>query len=524
MYFILALALFYFCDAAFPISGQHYAINVQNQISLGKNGIVYGKVDTESFHRHGWYKLHINTNTNAVSDQQLAYSAGYLEGVLMNEQIFEGFATFALTSGGIMQSSHIQNFVSQQLTFVENNIKTNKTAYWTHIDITLSQLRGIYAGYNANVTIKAHNISWIDFVMFQMEDELGDILQSFSTDEDTPIRSKFDEHCSVLVRVNSNGSSLFASHDTWSGFETMLRVYKYYNFNFAAPMTSATSIGFSGYPGTLVSSDDYYTTHPSNLVVMETTNDVFVQSLYSQFVTTQTVPFWLRIAVANRISKGGAEWARNFGYFNSGTYNNQYQVVDYKLFTPYKPLVNNLLWIVEQIPGYIVSADMTSTLRTQGFWPSYNIPYFPFIYNTSGYPQQFQQFGNEFSYSMCARAQIFRRDAGKVEHMQAMKSIMRYNNYQNDPLSLKDACKQISARCDLNTPWSQNTLNGFSAFGAIDCKVTDNLLLPLQQSEIVCGPTWDDQPPFAWTRQWNSTPHFGTPKLFAFEFHKVANH
>lgn len=56
---------------------------------------------------------------------------------------------------------------------------------------------------------------------------------------------------------------------------------------------------------------------------------------------------------------------------------------------------------------------MTSTLVTQGFWPSYNIPYFPFIYDISGYPAQYKLYGNEYSYTMCARAQIFRRDAGK---------------------------------------------------------------------------------------------------------------
>jgi len=102
---------------------------------------------------------------------------------------------------------------------------------------------------------------------------------------------------------------------------------------------------------------------------------------------------------------------------------------------------------------------------------------------------------------------------------------MRYNNFQNDPLSLQDACKSIAARCDLNTPWSANTLNGFNAFGAIDCKVTDNTLLPQQKSDIVTGPTWDDQPPFAWTNQWTTAkagPHYGTPRVFAFDFMRVS--
>src|SRR5256885_661414 len=34
----------------------------------------------------------------------------------------------------------------------------------------------------------------------------------------------------------------------------------------------------------------------------------------------------------------------------------------------------------------------------------------------------------------------------------------------------------ILARCDLNPPWAVNTLNPWSAFGATDTKITDELL------------------------------------------------
>jgi hypothetical protein len=64
-----------------------------------------------------------------------------------------------------------------------------------------------------------------------------------------------------------------------------------------------------------------------------------------------------------------------------------------------------------------------------------------------------------------------------------MKRIMRYNDYQNDELSLQDACRGISARCDLNVPWnSENSLNGFVPFGGIDAKVTQR---KTSQKEVV---------------------------------------
>ena len=52
----------------------------------------------------------------------------------------------------------------------------------------------------------------------------------------------------------------------------------------------------------------------------------------------------------------------------SGTYNNQYMIIDLKLFTPGKQLKNGLLTIIEQIPSLVVYADATDTL-TRGYWP-----------------------------------------------------------------------------------------------------------------------------------------------------------
>jgi len=297
----------------------------------------------------------------------------------------------------------------------------------------------------------------------------------------------------------------------------MLRIYKFYELNFNLPSTKSPIVAFSGYPNCLQSTDDFYITS-QKLVVAETTNDVFNNSLYSTYIHTETVPEWIRIILANRMAGSGAEWVDIFGYLNSGTYNNQWQIVDYKLFTPGSNPPPGTLWIAEQIPGYIVSADQTSTLLEQGFWPSYNIPYFTSIYDLSNYPAYFAKYGDMFSYSKCARAQIFHRDAHAVETMDDMKRIMRYNEYQTDPLSLKDACRGISARCDLNVPWLNNSLNGLAAFGGIDSKITNEKIVSNFEAFVIGGPTWDSQPPFAWTQQWKHVPSFGCPTVYDFDW------
>eukprot|EP01126_Amoeba_proteus_P031935 TRINITY_DN3122_c0_g2_i21.p1 TRINITY_DN3122_c0_g2~~TRINITY_DN3122_c0_g2_i21.p1 ORF type:complete len:123 (+),score=12.56 TRINITY_DN3122_c0_g2_i21:414-782(+) len=96
-------------------------------------------------------------------------------------------------------------------------------------------------------------------------------------------------------------------------------------------------------------------------------------------------------------------------------------IIDYKLYSPGQPLQPGTLWIAEQIPGYVETADVTDVLSQDGYWASYNIPYFPSIYNMSGYPAYYQKCGNSWSYSQCARAQIFRRDQSQVHTMEDMK-------------------------------------------------------------------------------------------------------
>jgi len=123
-----------------------------------------------------------------------------------------------------------------------------------------------------------------------------------------------------------------------------------------------------------------FTTSYSKLVVMETTNDVWNRDLYVS-VTPFSLLSWVRVLVANRMATGGKNWVDIFSRYNSvrttphsptltthcfslqGTYNNQWMAVDYSLFTPHQPLKDNLVWIAEQLPGYIQSADVTSYLR-----------------------------------------------------------------------------------------------------------------------------------------------------------------
>uniref|UniRef100_A0A0K8RLY8 Phospholipase B-like n=1 Tax=Ixodes ricinus TaxID=34613 RepID=A0A0K8RLY8_IXORI len=97
----------------------------------------------------------------------------------------------------------------------------------------------------------------------------------------------------------------------------------------------------------------------------------------------------------------------SLGGLNSGTYNNQWMVLDYKLFTPRKAIGKNVLWILEQMPNLIKSEDLSEYLQKQSYWASYNVPFFPAIFNISGQPDMVKEYGNYYSHDISPRAQIF---------------------------------------------------------------------------------------------------------------------
>jgi hypothetical protein len=115
----------------------------------------------------------------------------------------------------------------------------------------------------------------------------------------------------------------------------------------------------------------------------------------------------------------------------------------------HSPVLPDTVWILEQIPGYTRSGDVSDVVNDLGgYWPSYNIPFFTDIYDISGYPTMNT---SEWSYANCSRANIFRARAPKVASVADMEAIMTYNNWQSDPLSGGDPSHAIASRYDLRT-------------------------------------------------------------------------
>lgn len=74
---------------------------------------------------------------------------------------------------------------------------------------------------------------------------------------------------------------------------------------------------FSSYPGIISSIDDFYVSI-ANMAIIETTIGNSNADLW-KYVTPETILYWIRISVANRLAYTGPDWARIFSLYNSGT-------------------------------------------------------------------------------------------------------------------------------------------------------------------------------------------------------------
>ena len=111
------------------------------------------------------------------------------------------------------------------------------------------------------------------------------------------------------------------------------------------------------------------------------------------------------------------------------------------------------LFTIEQIPELVAVNDVTEYLR-YGYWPSYNTPFDPEIIKISMIKEAIEKnpsLASQMDYDTCTRANIFRRDQGKVVDIESLKRMIRYNNYTSDPLTNGDPTASISARGDLRS-------------------------------------------------------------------------
>ncbi|XP_057267237.1 putative phospholipase B-like 2 [Pezoporus wallicus] len=489
----------------------------------------------------GWAFLEVSTNAS-YSDTLQAYAAGLAEAAVSEELMYMHWMnTMVGYCGPFKYESEycekLRSYLEANLGWMEEQMgKGEDPEYWHQVRLALLQLKGLEDSYNGRLDFPRGRVSLspFGFLLLQLGGDLEDLESALN--RSSPRRVLGSGSCSALLKLLPGHRDLLVAHDTWTSYQSMLRVIKKYTLPFRtsgagnAQIPGSTQV-FSSYPGTIFSGDDFYILS-SGLVALETTIGNNNPARWKYLEPRGSVLEWLRNIVANRLARSGAEWAAVFRRFNSGTYNNQWMVVDYNAFTPGRAsLPQGVLTVLEQIPGLVVVADRTELLYQQGYWASYNLPYFEEVFNASGTPELVEKYGDWFSYNKNPRAQIFRRNQTLVRDLDSMVRLMRSNNYLQDPLSRCRGCdppqnaeNAISARSDLNPP---NGTYPFPALrqrchGGTDMKVTSSGMVPTLALVAASGPAWDDVPPFRWsTSPCSALLHMGHPDLWTFPPIKV---
>jgi hypothetical protein len=482
---------------------------------------------TDSLLEIGWDKLAITTNS-MFSDELQAEAAGRLEGELTNERIYYHFLN---VKDDAEIDDKISEFLEKQESFVFDSIEKDGkkddpmlyNAYLIKI-----QYNALMNQYNS-VVDSTRKLTKNNFHQMNYVAEIPDLVEKFRVEKygETDYSKMSEEelfdnflrrtHCSALFKVNNDLSEIYFGHNTWNTYYSAIRIIKEYNLNYNNRWIRSKNIIFTSYPATMSSLDDFYTTS-HGLVVIETTNIFYNDTLYKE-VFPESLFTSERVMVSNMISNSSKEWAENFIKYNSGTYNNQFMILDKnKVNLINKTIDYDAFYIVEQIPGFTKINNVTHFLKF-GYWSSYNVPYDKEIYQKSKIQELIDKNSSlaiNYDYDNCARTKIFRREQNSATSLENFMKLMRYNKYKSDPYSNNNPACSISARWDLNGRCS----------GAYDCKV--GALSEFEDGNIkihlIAGPTWDEEEeiePFNWNNAAETCKnhsHYLIPDIYKFDW------
>ena len=504
------------------------------------NGSAVG-VFKDGLLEEGWSQLWIegivhNNNTSLASHKVAHYAAGYAEGALTHHRIDQHYHNVHGTFFGKETSAPlaVRQFLDDNLHWIRTQVElhamggkfksSTENKYWETLSLLLSQFDGLVDGYQAhtNATLP---LSASDLFLLNADGDLEDLIPAYNkTKTRQPGKSSsFAEavkslKCSALIRMTPNASDLLWGHTTWDDYTSMIRIFKHYTLPKLDLNHTVFKTSMSSSPAYLSSVDDFYLLS-SGLSVMETTNGIYAEELYGT-LTPQCVLSWMRASVANTLSSTSHEWGSTFSKYNSGTYNNQWMIIDTKTFVPGVGFPPYGFLVLEQMPGYVHMADLSKSLNSQGYWASYNVPYFDDIYKGSGFREKYttSNYSQSWSHDYSSRALIFKRDAPQVYNLQDLKMLMRYNDWQYDPLSFGKPSNAIASRYDLETGLD------FKLEGGVDTKVTSLEMASQLECEAISGPTYVDNPVFSWNDYPYHALHIGQPTAFKFPFISMKSH
>lgn len=113
--------------------------------------------------------------------------------------------------------------------------------FWHQVKLLLYQLSGLDDGFNEKQIQPNMNVSVDGLMMLQILGDLEDL--EIALNKTTELRKQLGSgSCSALIKYVAEQRDIYVAHDTWSTYNSMLRIVKRYKFGFHLNPTSQSSL------------------------------------------------------------------------------------------------------------------------------------------------------------------------------------------------------------------------------------------------------------------------------------------
>lgn len=276
----------------------------------------------------------------------------------------------------------------------------------------------------------------------------------------------------MLTRIfqteDSPAWKLLFGHSTAGSYASMLRIQKRYKFHYHFSPNQRTNtvpgidITFTGYPGILGSTDDFYIVKGRQ--VQSIVSGVGIKNdnlnLWRTVDVHESVPLAARVMAANRISQNRRTWSKAMSR-HPFTGSKQWITVDLSKLSSHElattavpqqeqqqehstqhsstteitqsqinteviltPEHKGLIWIVEQLPGRLHSKDVTENFLIAGntTWVANGLPFFDEILEASGISR------DNYSFDLSPA------DEAELTNLEAVDKYLRTHGFRGDLL------------------------------------------------------------------------------------------
>lgn len=395
----------------------------------------------DSIYENGWAQIEIETQRTSP-DWVQAYGAGFIEGSLTWNQIYNQWLNTIMSSCDRDENS--QKFCTWLRVLLEDNFnKIKETAalnsehdhYWHQINLYFIQLKGLETGYRQGAKRARSDlegiIPWSDFLLMNSVADVHDLKIYYEnfvqtggvnrTADETEPKNFFLPSATMITKIypTGNGSTwqLLFGHSSAGSYTSMLRIQKRYKFHYhiASNPNSNTvpgmDIAFTGYPGILASTDDFYIIKGRQVHAIVAGVGIKNENLnlWRTVDVQEAMPLAARVMAANRFAQSRRSWTKTLSR-HPFTGSKQWITIDLNKLSPlessYQVDENNLeldeevvsaerrnhfkglVWIAEQLPGRMhindVSAFFLESIDNSTTWLASGIPYFKEILEASG--------------------------------------------------------------------------------------------------------------------------------------------